>query len=341
MKVLPDTCSVLKLVSLNVLVMIKLIQATQVARSRKGVFDWIARLQFWEAPLRCFSMKCARNRVAYFGVTGLVAAVVAIPFSAAMTGGNTELAANVNIGKSPLPEKHPTEVDGALYTHDKLMQVMVSNSGTSVIRFVECRHYPKEHKKLVQVGMTSDGHPILRLMPGNHCLFTSAPLASGRAALMDLGSGSRRAGNQARARASVEADSGTNGINGRLTTDQQYACEKFGPACRIALAIQAAENSRGACEIYHYNSSDGTLDWGYFQINTVHLTRPGLNLRDLLDCKTNIDFAYNLFREKGFEPWTAYTSGAYRKFLTRYDSGPRLAEAAEQLTILRPMLRSE
>src|ERR1019366_151013 len=47
-------------------------------------------------------------------------------------------------------------------------------------------------------------------------------------------------------------------------------------ACRIALAIQRAENPKGACEIYHYNS-DGTLDWGYFQINTVHLTMAGLN----------------------------------------------------------------
>src|SRR6476660_2378512 len=126
----------------------------------------------------------------------------------------------------------------------------------------------------------------------------------------------------------------------RLSAYQQYACNKSGSACRVALAIQRAENPRGACEIYHYNT-DGTLDWCYFQINTVHLTRVGLNLRDLLDCKTNIDFAYNLFREKGFEPWTAYTSGAYRKFLMRHDSGPSLAEAVDRLTILRPMLRSE
>jgi hypothetical protein len=100
----------------------------------------------------------------------------------------------------------------------------------------------------------------------------------------------------------------------RLTAYQQYACNKFGPDCRIALAIQRAENLKGACEVYHYNS-DGTLDWGYFQINTVHLTRPGLNLRDLLDCKANIDFAYQLYRERGFQPWSTYNNGAYRKFL--------------------------
>jgi hypothetical protein len=101
----------------------------------------------------------------------------------------------------------------------------------------------------------------------------------------------------------------------RLSAWQQYACTKFGPDCRVALAIQRAENPQGKCEIYHYNS-DGTLDWGYFQINTVHLQRPGLNLRDLLDCKANIDFAYLLYREKrGFNPWSTYNTGKYRQFL--------------------------
>ena len=103
----------------------------------------------------------------------------------------------------------------------------------------------------------------------------------------------------------------------RLTAYQQYACNKFGSACRTALAVQRAENPRGDCEIYHYNS-DGTLDWGYFQINTVHLRRAGVNLRDLLDCKANIDFAYQLYTEKGFEPWTTYRTGAYLEFLRKF-----------------------
>jgi hypothetical protein len=103
----------------------------------------------------------------------------------------------------------------------------------------------------------------------------------------------------------------------RLTAWQEYACRKFGSDCRVALAIQRAENPKGKCEIYHYNS-DGTLDWGYFQINTVHLKRPGLNLRDLLDCKANIDFAYQLYRERGgFTPWSTYNSGLYRRFIQR------------------------
>jgi hypothetical protein len=108
----------------------------------------------------------------------------------------------------------------------------------------------------------------------------------------------------------AEADQGGR----RLTPYQAYACRKFGSACRLALAIQRAENSKGDCEVYHYNT-DGTLDWGYFQINTVHLQRPGLNLRDLLSCRANIDFAYQLYLERGFQPWSTYNSGAYRKYL--------------------------
>jgi len=49
----------------------------------------------------------------------------------------------------------------------------------------------------------------------------------------------------------------------------------------------------------------------------VHLKRAGVNLRGLLDCKTNIDFAYKLFTERGFEPWTTFNSGAYRQFLSK------------------------
>lgn len=100
-----------------------------------------------------------------------------------------------------------------------------------------------------------------------------------------------------------------------LTAYQQYACRKFGSACRVALAIQRAENPQGKCEIYHYNT-DGTLDWGFFQINTVHLQRSGVVLRNLLDCRANIDFAYQLYIEHhSFSPWSTYNSGAYRKFL--------------------------
>ena len=75
------------------------------------------------------------------------------------------------------------------------------------------------------------------------------------------------------------------------------------PACT---SDPTCGDPQGKCDIYHYNT-DGSLDWGYFQINTVHLERPGLNLRDLLDCKANIDFAHQLYLEKGgFTPWSTF-----------------------------------
>jgi len=46
--------------------------------------------------------------------------------------------------------------------------------------------------------------------------------------------------------------------------------------------------------------------------------RAGVNLRNLLDCKANIDFAYQLYTERGFEPWTTFNSGAYRQFLRTF-----------------------
>jgi len=107
---------------------------------------------------------------------------------------------------------------------------------------------------------------------------------------------------------------GTHFLGHPMSDYQRYTCDKFGPACPTALAIQAAENLKGDCEAYHYNS-DGTLDWGYFQINSIHLSRRGVNLRDLLDCKANIDFAYQLYTEEGFQPWSTFVGGQYRKFL--------------------------
>ena len=113
----------------------------------------------------------------------------------------------------------------------------------------------------------------------------------------------------------IAAEARADQFGHRLTAYQQYACNKFGPACRIALAVQRAENQRGDCEIYHYNT-DGTLDWGYFQINTVHLKRRGLNLRDLLDCKANMNSrTCSWYVERGFQPWSTYNNGAYQKYL--------------------------
>lgn len=235
------------------------------------------------------------------------------------------------------PEASPRD---AVYSHRKLLQTGVTKTGAPVYRFVVCRHLPRNETKLVQVGISKDGRAVLRPTRGDYCEFpetANPPLTVKRvsaSASAELRSGTHFANR-------MVTPPATDFSNGGLTANQQYTCEKFGPACGVALAIQRAENAIGACEIYHYNTSDGTLDWGYFQINSVHLRRAGLNLRDLLDCKTNIDYAYRLYLEKGFEPWTTYTSGAYRKFLRMEQSVPQIARFARAITALSTVARAE
>ena len=46
-----------------------------------------------------------------------------------------------------------------------------------MLRFVECRHYAKEHRKLVQVGLTEAGVPVLKFVDGDYCLSSSGSRA--------------------------------------------------------------------------------------------------------------------------------------------------------------------
>jgi hypothetical protein len=78
----------------------------------------------------------------------------------------------------------------------------------------------------------------------------------------------------------------------RLTAYQRYACQKFGLACPVALAIQRSENPTDMRDLSLQPGRHARL--GYFQINTIHLKTRRVRLRDLLDCKTNIDFSYQL-----------------------------------------------
>lgn len=253
-------------------------------------------------------------------VLALLTAGVALAAAAVLSyATNAGTVGDVARRMPPAAESQPG--DGALFVHKKLMEVRTMDSGVPVLRFVECRHYAKDHKKLIQTGITASGAPILRFVPGDYCILAGGEVGAPKTTTVEV-----RAESLANLRvpvnvgpSSLRPNWGTRLFGRSMTYYQEYTCEKFGPACRVALAIQAAENPKGDCESYHHNA-DGTLDWGYFQINTVHLARRGVNLRDLLDCKANIDFAHQLYREEGFQPWTTYVSGEYRKFLD--DSRP-------------------
>jgi len=97
-----------------------------------------------------------------------------------------------------------------------------------------------------------------------------------------------------------------------ILTNEQYTCNKFGKDCKLALAIQKAENSTGNCEAMNVNTN-GSVDFGYFQINSIHLKK-GWKIADLVDCQRNIDKAFEIYQAQGFSPWTTYKTKAYLKF---------------------------
>lgn len=98
------------------------------------------------------------------------------------------------------------------------------------------------------------------------------------------------------------------------TDTEAKICEAFGVAdCKMALAIMKAE-SGGKVEAYSVNTN-GSIDVGLFQINSVHFNTKGCSLGEVVTEAGNIACALSIFQKSGWSPWVAYTSGAFQKFL--------------------------
>lgn len=85
---------------------------------------------------------------------------------------------------------------------------------------------------------------------------------------------------------------------------------------RMALAVSRAENASRSCTIRSPRNSNGTYDWGVFQINDVHRNR--FWMYDVTRCDENILVAYLIFKEQGWGPWVAYRNRTYYKFYEYY-----------------------
>lgn len=101
------------------------------------------------------------------------------------------------------------------------------------------------------------------------------------------------------------------------TDIEKYICEKFGEDCLTAIAVARAESGLRADAL---NSNDGTprnVDVGIFQINLkFHEKREGCSLGELTDQFKNVDCAYQIYQEQGFNPWVAYQRGMHLAFLS-------------------------
>lgn len=82
----------------------------------------------------------------------------------------------------------------------------------------------------------------------------------------------------------------------------------------MALAISQAENGTRSCNRESKPNSNGTKDHGVFQINEVHLKK-GYTINDLHNCLTNIRIAKEIYDRQGWNPWTVYKTGVYKKYL--------------------------
>lgn len=96
---------------------------------------------------------------------------------------------------------------------------------------------------------------------------------------------------------------------------EQYIRYVFGKDANIALAVARAESGM-RCDAQGINKGTNSLDAGLFQINSVHL-RKGWKVVDLMDCHKNTDYAFEIQQGSGWQAWSTYKSGAYKKHLTK------------------------
>ncbi len=92
------------------------------------------------------------------------------------------------------------------------------------------------------------------------------------------------------------------------------------PASAIpaGLAIAQAESGNNPNATNH--NTNGTTDYGLFQINSIHTSI--LNSGQWNNPQDNVDMAYQVWKAAGgsWTPWTTYTSGTYRRYLGTTDA---------------------
>lgn len=120
---------------------------------------------------------------------------------------------------------------------------------------------------------------------------------------------------------STPAPSSSRGGTGGLAGLAQSA--GFTPQqARIMAAIAMAESS-GNPRAHNPNARTGDNSYGLWQINMLGSMGPerrrlfGIRSNEqLFDPATNARAAYSIFRQQGFNAWSVYRSGAYRRYLT-------------------------
>ena len=96
---------------------------------------------------------------------------------------------------------------------------------------------------------------------------------------------------------------------------ERKICKTFGEDCKMALGISQAENGTRQCDRQGGRNSNGTYDYGLFQINEIHAPSKG-TVEDFKDCDKNIKVALQIFKKQGWSPWSVYKNRTYIKYLS-------------------------
>lgn len=107
------------------------------------------------------------------------------------------------------------------------------------------------------------------------------------------------------------------------TDIEKYICEKWGMLdCKIALAVAKAEglkydeNGEVIPDLFNINTN-GSMDVGVFQINSIHYKKPQCHLADMVNPIKNVDCAYSIYEGSGWGAWSAFNNGSFEKHLNR------------------------
>lgn len=87
--------------------------------------------------------------------------------------------------------------------------------------------------------------------------------------------------------------------------------EKYPWNSKVMLAIMRAESG---CNPRSDNSglnTNGTYDYGLFQINSVH----GYSRNVLANPAKNTEIAFKIWQSQGYRAWAVYNNGSYLKFI--------------------------
>lgn len=95
------------------------------------------------------------------------------------------------------------------------------------------------------------------------------------------------------------------------TPIEKYICDKWGVyECKTALAVSKAENGTRQPDRFNVNTN-GTIDVGIFQINSMHFKKEGCSLAEIVIAERNVDCAYQIWKVQRWSPWVAFKNGNY------------------------------